>query len=231
MAALQIRFPCTPTLQDYEHYPKVLPITKDGADGNFYRFVFAYIGRYGAGNLKTKRGKKMTLELKYKKAQALLVGVTPRSDMPEKEEEGQVTAVTLSLKMLVKPDILDQLSGEPMHFGTFFWQDNGTLKVSGMKPVEFNTKFDYQKLRLTVDAAGGSEVVASAAVTDLIAAPKENLQIELKFKLKFQCSEDFIGHASGQLNRQTGVGVQFLGENKEAKKAATNQGELNLPED
>lgn len=168
----------------------------------------------------------MTLELKYKKIQSSVGAVTPRNDL---HGESFQTAVTVAVAFLATPDFLDQLSGEMVGvigFREWFWKDHGGMFVTGLAPLKWKTEFTYHRVRFRI--GDKNTTIASVKIDGVSAEPQENAQVKVKLKLKFECRKEFIGDLSEMINRPTGIGVTFMGENEAVKEAADNQGELDM---
>lgn len=171
----------------------------------------------------------MSLELKWKKVQASVGGVTPRNDL---HGDSFQTAVTVNVAFLADPTFLDQLSGETvgvMGFREWFWKDHGGMYVTGLAPLKWLTEFTYHRIRFRI--GDSNTTIASSKIDGISAEPQENAQVKIKLKLKFECAKTFIGDLSEQINRPTGVGLTFMGENEAVRDAAENQGELDMDPD
>lgn len=166
------------------------------------------------------------LEIKYKKVTAKVNAVLPRSDM---HGDSMETAVTINLEFLADADFLNQLTGEPVNFKDVLWNGGAAKAVTGLAPLKFLTEFKYQKVKFKLDEH--SATIPRTKIDGIEADPQDSGKVKMKLRCKFECTGSFVGQLSDHINRLSGIGVTFQGDNKELREADEEQGNLDLEEE
>ena len=173
------------------------------------------------------------LELKADRTQAKLNAVTVGANFHGSD---YATAGSLSLEILTKPELLDQLSGEIVSkkgFRDWYWRSDGSRKATGLGVIEFATILEYQVVKIKI----GRRVlnVPKAKISKFKATIVDNFTVKLALLVSFECEEDDLGHIAGKLKRQEGIGITFLGidlqalkEDEDANEQSKNQSSLKL---